>query len=176
MIPSNSRPMLFGTSPHWVLAWTLALLAAAALAPSPVLAQEKPVNLALVTPIQIFPAETAIKGVRLNLIYGRNAALTGLDLGIANHVTGEGKGVQWGLVNLSGSFVGWQSGWVNVSEQEFEGLQWGLVNSAGRINGLQLAFVNYAKRANGIQIGLVNIIKEGGQFPFMVIANWGFEN
>jgi len=165
MIRSHSWPMLLG----------LPLLAATTLTPSPALGQEKPVNLALVTPIQIFPADVAIKGVRLNVIYGRNAALTGLDLGIANHVVGEGKGVQWGLVNISGSFVGWQNGWVNVSEQEFEGLQWGLVNSAGRINGLQLAFVNYAKRANGIQIGIVNIIKEGGQFPFMVIANWGFE-
>jgi len=165
MTPSHSLPALLG----------LSIVAVAALAPSPARAQEKPVNLALVTPIQIFPEDQVIKGVRLNLIYGRNAAVTGLDVGIANHILGEGTGVQWGLVNISGSFVGWQNAWVNVSEQNFEGFQWGLVNSAGRISGLQLALVNYAKRANGIQIGLVNIIKEGGQFPFMVIANWGFE-
>lgn len=137
--------------------------------------QARPVNLALVTPIQIFPATDSVAGVRLNLIYGRNAGMTGLDVGLANHVTGATTGVQWGLVNISGSFVGWQSGAVNVTEEEFQGLQWAWINSAGRINGLQLGLVNYAKRANGIQIGLVNIIKEGGQFPFMVIANWGFE-
>ena len=153
----------------------LALVAVLAVTPGSARAQTKPVNLALVTPIQIFPAEQAIGGVRLNVIYGRNAALAGLDVGIANHIVGEGKGVQLGAVNISGSFVGWQNAWVNVTEENFEGLQWGLVNSAGRISGLQVALVNYARRANGIQIGLVNIIKEGGQFPFMVIANWGFE-
>jgi hypothetical protein len=157
----------------------LAAVAAVALAtlgaPSLVRAQARPVNLALVTPIQIFPATDSIKGVRLNLIYGRNASVTGLDVGIANHTTGATTGVQWGMVNITGSFVGWQNGMVNVTEEEFEGLQWGWVNSAGRINGLQLGLVNYAKRANGVQIGIVNIIKEGGQFPFMVIVNWGFE-
>jgi hypothetical protein len=137
---------------------------------------ERPVNLALVTPIQVFPATDVVKGVRLNLIYGKNAAMTGLDLGIANHVTGLTKGVQWGLVNITESGMGWQNGFVNLTEGEFEGLQWGAFNSAGRINGLQVAFVNYAQRANGVQIGLVNIIKEGGFLPVMVIANWGFED
>lgn len=139
-------------------------------------AKEHPVNLALVTPIQVFPATDAIKGVRLNLIYGKNVAMTGLDVGIANHVTGLTKGVQWGVVNITESGMGWQYGLVNVTEAEFEGLQWGGFNSAGRINGLQLALVNYAQRANGVQIGLVNIIKEGGFLPVMVIANWGFED
>jgi hypothetical protein len=136
---------------------------------------ERPINLALVAPIQIFPATDAVKGVRLNLIYGKNAAMTGLDLGIANHVTGLAKGVQWGLVNLTDAMVGWQDGFVNLNEGEFEGLQSGAFNSTGRINGLQFGLVNYARRANGVQIGLVNIIKEGGFLPFMVIANWGFE-
>ena len=139
-------------------------------------AKEHPVNLALVTPIQVFPATDAIKGVRLNVIYGKNVAMTGLDIGIANHVTGLTKGVQWGLVNITESGMGWQNGFVNVAEAEFEGLQWGAFNSAGRINGLQVAVVNYAQRANGVQIGLVNIIKEGGFLPVMVIANWGFED
>jgi len=148
------------------------------LAISPVSAQqqERPVQLSLVTPVQIFPAEYAVKGFRLNLIYGRNAAFSGFDLGLANHVTpGPATGVQWGLVNLTESFIGWQDGVVNLNSGEFEGLQLGGFNSAGRINGLQLGLVNYSKRANGVQIGLVNIIKEGGTFPVMVIANWGFE-
>ena len=138
--------------------------------------KEHPVNLSLVTPVQVFPATDAIKGVRLNLIYGKNVAMTGLDLGIANHVTGLTKGVQWGLVNITESGMGWQYGFVNITEAEFEGLQWGGFNSAGRINGLQIAIVNYARRANGVQIGLVNIIEEGGFLPVMVIANWGFED
>lgn len=151
-----------------IAAWALLLMAAA-----PAAAQDRPINIALVTPIQIFPADDRITGVRLNLIYGRNAAMTGLDLGIANHVAGRMSGVQWGIVNLADSMVGWQSGTVNYTAGRFEGLMWGAVNYTGHINGLQLGLVNYAARAKGIQIGLVNIIKEGGQFPVMVIANWG---
>jgi hypothetical protein len=83
--------------------------------------------------------------------------------------------VQWGWVNITESMVGWDYGAVNYTKREFEGFQWGAVNYAGRINGLQLAIVNYAERANGVQVGLVNIIKEGGMFPVMIIANWGFE-
>ena len=77
------------------------------------------------------------------------------------------------MVNLAESMVGWQAGTVNYTSGRFEGLMWGPVNYTGHLNGLQLGLVNYAARANGIQIGLVNIIKEGGQFPVMVIVNWG---
>ncbi|MFC1640182.1 LA_2272/LA_2273 family lipoprotein [Gemmatimonadota bacterium] len=142
---------------------------------SPAEAQTKPINIALVTPIQIVPPEVAVSGFRWNIIYGKNSAMTGLDIGIANHVAGPMKGVQWGIVNLTESMVGWQDGFVNYTTGEFEGLQWGGVNYAGRINGLQLGIVNYAERANGVQVGLINIIKEGGMFPVMIIANWGFE-
>jgi len=156
--------------------WLRPSIAAAALlvmAATPCVAQEHPINVALVTPIQIFPADQPIKGLRLNLIYGRNSEMTGLDVGIANHVAGRMTGVQWGVVNLADDMVGWQSGTVNYTAGSFEGLMWGGVNYTGHINGLQLGIVNYAARANGVQIGLVNIIKKGGQFPVMVIANWG---
>ena len=141
----------------------------------PAAAQNKPINIALVTPIQIVPETEAVSGFRWNIIYGKNSAMTGLDLGIANHVGGHMEGVQFGWVNLTETMVGWQDGIVNYNTGEFEGLQWGGVNYTGRINGLQLGVVNYAERANGVQIGLVNIIKEGGFLPVMIIANWGFE-
>jgi len=142
---------------------------------SPVSAQPKPINIALVTPIQIVPAEEAVSGFRWNILYGNNSSMSGLDLGLANQVSGPMEGVQWGLVNLTESMVGWQYGAVNYTTGNFEGLQWGGVNYAGRINGLQLGFVNYAERAHGVQVGLINIIKEGGFLPVMIIANWGFE-
>jgi len=138
-------------------------------------AQKKPINISLVTPIQIFSAETAISGVRWNILYGRNNSMSGLDFGLVNHVSGSMTGVQLGGVNLVESMSGWQDGVVNYSEGELEGFQSGGVNYAGRINGLQLGVVNYAERANGVQIGLINIIKEGGFLPVMIIANWGFE-
>lgn len=63
------------------------VLVIAVLMAAPAFAQNKPVQLALVTPIQIFPEDNSITGVRLNLLYGRNASVTGLDLGLVNHTT-----------------------------------------------------------------------------------------
>lgn len=153
--------------------------------------QTRPVQLALVTPIQIFPEEDAIGGVRLSLLYGRNVSVAGFDLGLVNHTTtGTTKGVQWGIVGIAERrFVGWQGNYVNVVNGTFEGFQSGLVNYSGEAtgfllgwvnytkytNGLQLAIVNYTKRMKGIQVGLLNIIEEGGFLPIFPIVNWSFE-
>lgn len=139
-------------------------------------AQSKPVQLSLFTPIQLFPEDTEISGIRLSLIYGRNVAVTGLDLGLVNHTTtGKFLGVQFGLVGLADTdFKGFQDNMVNVVKRDFEGFQWGFVNYAHYANGFQLGFVNYAESMKGLQIGLVNIIKQGGQFPVFPIINWSF--
>lgn len=139
-------------------------------------AEEKPIQLSLLAPIQIFPEETAIKGIRLSLLYGKNVSVTGLDWGLVNHTTtGISKGVQFGLVGIADSgFVGWQDNWVNVVHAEMEGFQWGLVNYAGKANGFQLGLINYAQSMHGLQIGLVNVIKQGGAFPVFPIVNWSF--
>ncbi len=148
------------------------------LAACPVMAQEqeKPVQLSLFTPIQIFPEETPIKGIRFNLFYGRGVAISGLDLGMVNHTTtGNSMGVQFGMVGLAeANFTGWQDNFVNVTRGDFEGFQWGFVNYARRANGFQLGFVNYAGSMKGLQIGLINIIEQGGQFPVFPIVNWSF--
>ncbi len=142
----------------------------------PVQAQTKPVQVSLVTPIQIFPEKYTITGIRLNLLYGRNVSVQGVDIGLVNHVTtGKFQGFQWGLVGLADAdFSGWQDCAVNVVQVRCEGLQWGLVNYAGDMSGLQFGLVNYAKKMKGLQIGLVNIIKQGGQFPVFPIVNWSF--
>jgi hypothetical protein len=139
-------------------------------------ATERPVQLSLFNPIQIFPEGDAIKGLRFNLLYGKNTSVKGLDLGFVHHNTsGLSKGVQWGFVGINdGDFLGWQSNWVNVTKGRCEGLQWGLFNSAGHASGLQLGFVNYAQTMHGVQIGLINIIKQGGQFPVFPFVNWSF--
>lgn len=141
-----------------------------------IFAQSKPIQLAFFTPVQIFPEENPISGVRFNLIYGRNISVTGLDLGLVNHTTKDlSKGVQFGLVGLVDSdFIGWQNNWINITKNNFEGFQWGIVNYANFANGLQLGIVNYTGSMKGLQIGLVNIIKEGGAFPFFPIVNWSF--
>jgi hypothetical protein len=142
----------------------------------PVLAQEKPIQLSLFSPIQLVPEEDAISGVRLSLLYGKNKYVTGLDWGLVSHCTsGMSKGVQFGVVGyVEADFMGWQSSVVNYTKGNFEGFQWGFVNYAGHANGLQLGFVNYAVSMKGLQVGLVNIIKQGGQFPVFPIVNWSF--
>ena len=138
-------------------------------------AQDKPIQLALFNPIQIADENTSITGVRLNLIYGKNTHVTGLDWGFVNHSTsGVSKGVQFGIVGIvEADFTGWQDNGVNITKGKFEGLQWGIVNYAGTVSGLQIGIVNYAANmTKGLQIGLVNIIKQGGQFPFFPIVNW----
>lgn len=143
---------------------------------SPAYSQSKPIQLSLVTPVQLFKPSTPIAGIRVNLIYGRNVSITGIDWGLVNHTTdGISTGVQFGLVNLNDNhFTGWQDGLVNITKGNAEGLQWGLVNSAEYASGLQLGFVNYARSMKGLQIGLVNIIRQGGAFPVFPIINWSF--
>jgi hypothetical protein len=143
---------------------------------APAAAQEKPIQLALIAPIQIFPENTSITGLRLNLLYGRNETVRGIDLGLVNHTkSGESVGIQWGFVNLTdANFTGFQDGWVNITKGDFEGMQWGFVNYAGHGNGLMVGFVNYAMSMKGLQIGLVNVIRQGGQFPVFPIVNWSF--
>ena len=142
----------------------------------PVMAQEKPIQLALFNPVQIFPENTSITGLRLNLIYGKNRNVSGIDWGFVNSTTGSQVGWQNGFINLvDGGFLGLQTGFVNLTDSKFEGLQWGFVNyHKGKVSCLQLGFVNYAGSIKEIQIGLINIIAQGGTFPFFPIINWSF--
>lgn len=152
------------------------LLIALSLCPAPVSAENKPVQVAVFNPIQIFPEDASIGGVRINLIYGRNAYVSGVDFGLVNHTTtGLTKGWQTGVVGLvDKDFMGFQDNAVNVVKGNMEGFQWGFVNYAHYANGLQLGLVNYAASMKGVQIGLVNIIGQGGQFPIFPIVNWSF--
>jgi hypothetical protein len=172
----------------------LALLAicTGALFPARTLAQqESPFQLALFNPVQIRAEDQAISILRINLLYGKNTYVKGLDLGLVNHTTsGTTKGWQLGLVGYNeGEFAGWQDNYVNVTEGRFLGLQSGIFNSAGggegvqagtvnvssaRFSGLQLSLVNIADDLYGIQIGLVNIIKSKETLSFLPIVNWKF--
>ena len=62
-----------------------------------VLADERPIQLALLTPVQLFPETDTVCGVRLNLLYGRNVSVTGLDIGLINHTT---QGISTGSLDL----------------------------------------------------------------------------
>ena len=50
--------------------------------------QGNPIQLALFNPIQIVPEGESVNGIRLNLIYTKNANVTGFDMGLVNQTTG----------------------------------------------------------------------------------------
>ena len=153
--------------------------------------KSKPVQVSIINPVQLFNEDASIKGIRFNLLYGKNRTMHGLDVGLVNQV-GEGsfKGMQYGFANITdasakglqlgvvnfnkGSMTGLQWGGVNTTK-EMKGFQYGVVNHAGTMRGFQLGFVNYAEVMDkGLQIGLINIIREGGKFPVFPVINWSF--
>ncbi len=146
------------------------------LSKSLIFADDKIVQLALFNPVQIFPEENSITGVRLNLLYGNNASVTGLDFGLVNRTSEkQSVGIQWGILGLADrGFIGLQANSVNVTHYEFKGVQFGFVNVAENANGLMIGIVNFAKRMYGIQIGIFNLIGEGGVAPVLPIVNWAF--
>jgi hypothetical protein len=139
-------------------------------------AEEQAIQLSLFNPLQIRPEDTAIKYFRFNLIYGRNTSLVGLDLGLVNHLTaGESQSLQIGMANwVDADIKGLQYGLLNITKGNFTGWQWGFVNSSGHAKGLMLGFINVADSMYGLQVGLINVIKEGGMLPFFPIFNFSF--
>jgi hypothetical protein len=168
----------------------ISILIAGSLCPSPVDAQEKPFQLALFHPAQIRGEEESISIFRLNLIYGKNVSIKGIDLGIANQLTGgESIGFQLGLVGyVGGDFSGWMDNAANIVEGRFVGLQtgfyngagdgkavqFGIVNNSGNMRGFQLGFVNITETMYGLQIGLLNIIESKERFSILPLVNWYF--
>ncbi len=159
---------------------------------APLAAQDNPVQLSFFTPAAIVGEGQSVSGLRLNLIYAKNASVQYVDLGFGfNYSTGNGVGIQWALVSKTdGTFSGWQSGLAAITEKRFTGLQtgaytsatdgqgvqFGWVNTAKSWNGLQLGLVNYTERMvnGGLQIGIINIIKTGGVAPVLPLVNFTF--
>lgn len=103
-----------------------------------------PLQIALVHPVQLVDDLEDVNGLRLNVIYGDNFNVSGLDLGLVNKVTGDQKGVQIGLFN-----------------------------DAYSATGLQVGLFNRTEWLDGVQIGLVNIHKNG-KYEFLPIVNFSF--
>ncbi|MFC1544882.1 LA_2272 family surface repeat-containing protein [Gemmatimonadota bacterium] len=138
--------------------------------------KNRPIQIALITPAQIFPEDNPIVGLRLNLIYGRSVSVKGLDWGLINHTTtGTTTAWQAGFIGMVDSdFLGLQDNAVNVVKGSCEGLQIGIVNYTNDMHGLQLGLINYAKTTHGLQIGALNIISQNGAFPVFPVINWSF--
>lgn len=106
----------------------------------------QPVNLALLSPIQLVPEDQSVKGFRLSLLYGRNQDVEGIDLSLIGVNDGNGSGIQFGAINY-----------------------------AETVEGIQLSFLNLADQLHGIQIGILNFAKNGFM-PVFPIFNFNFDD
>lgn len=132
-----------------------------------------PVMISLLTPAQAPSAEWDVKGLRIDLLYGRCQNLYGLDLGLVNHTVKQEAGLAVGLVNYTeDKVVGAQIGGVNIGER-VKALQVGLYNEADDISGLQVGLINHTRLMRGVQVGLINVI-ENSDLAFLPIVNFFF--
>lgn len=141
--------------------------------------------------------------MRIDLLYGENRDIWGLDLGLVNIVTremlgsqiglaninlGEMAGVQIGIDNIIGNMpalassslknataYGLQLGALNVvyPDRMIIGAQVGLINVADKMQGLQIGIINCANDLTGVQIGLLNY-NEAAEFYMAPIINTCF--
>lgn len=144
-----------------------------------------PFQFAVFNPLQLFNEGKDIIGLRLTLVYGGNADVSGIDLGlginsshnftgiqiagIMNNAAGDpgdfiGTGIQIaGLGNTTDHLYGIQIGGLgNGVTNDATGIQIGLVgNVASTVKGIQIGGLynfNYGKNSSitGIQIGVFN--------------------
>lgn len=173
---------------------TRILTIASSLAALNVLA-DTPIQLSLTPDIALFPRDTTVNGLTLNIwgqnpqgalalgfVNGSTGNSAGLSIGLINYAQSY-SGVQWGAINISTeNFIGWQHGWINVAQGTFSGFQLAFVNVAEDATGFQLGAVNYAQNLRGLQIGVINIAMNNAmfdRFPDQLatgfpILNWSF--
>lgn len=139
------------------------------------------------TKAQLFPQETTVIGLRLNLVASENYDVMGVDVGfwskaiqmdafqvnLVNLIDTEFNGITVGLLSQMGSVSGVQAGLVNLVRHDINGVQAGLFNRADDVNGIQIGLINRTVSLRGIQIGLVNLLAEG-PLTFFPIINAAF--
>ena len=146
-----------------------------------------PFQVSVFPSLQIFDEDVHITGLKLNLLYGYNTAVSGFDIGLCggagdfegvqvnflNNVEEIASGLRISLLNLSDDFEGIEIAPINYSSVTADGLRIGLVNVTQESKGLQIGLVNYTRFMKGVQIGLINVIAES-KVSFMPILNARF--
>jgi hypothetical protein len=144
------------------------------------------------SPIQLFPENYDVYGLRINALYGENRSMYGIDLGMYSALSNDMYGFQIagvacsrdgdafgisaaGIANMSiGDDAGLSvAGFMNLASGEFSGIQIGAVCRAQRFNGVQIGVFNHCDDFKGVQIGLVNICRNQS-LPFTVLLNFRF--
>lgn len=136
---------------------------------------------------QLFPNETDVIGLRLNLVASQNDTVTGIDLGFVslgadfqairanlyNSSDYRFCGVEAGLVNRDVALAGLAIAPFNLVSGDASAMQIGLFNHANFMTGLQIGVFNHANSLRGLQIGLINLI-EDGPLTFFPVLNMAF--
>ena len=139
------------------------------------------------TACQIFPEETAVTGLRLNLAASRNDVVTGVDVGLVslgsdmqavrvnlvNIADYHFSGLEVGLFNHDEALSGLSVGLFNAVDGDGSGMQIGVFNKANAMTGMQIGLFNQAVTLRGIQIGLINLIDDG-PLTFFPVINMAF--
>jgi len=118
-----------------------------------------PIQLSLVPPLQLHPPSAHIAGLRLNVLYGSNQSMEGMDVGLINHVRQESRAFAVGAVNyVGGNAKAFHLGAVNIVRGSEPDLEVGVLNSANKLFGWQFGVLNRSNSfRHGIQFGLVNL-------------------
>lgn len=136
---------------------------------------------------QLFPNETDVMGLRINLPVSQNDTVTGIDLGFVSlgadfqairanlYNTSDYRfcGVEAGLVNRDVSLAGLAVAPFNLVSGDASAIQVGLFNHANFMTGMQIGVFNHANSLRGLQIGLINLI-EDGPLTFFPVINMAF--
>lgn len=142
-----------------------------------------PYGIAFLEDSQYPAVDMSVKGMRLCVIYGENADVWGLDIGIFGcRVNGNlfglelagvisSVGLSSGSVQMGGiasiceeDFCGCQiSGIANSTGQAVYGGQVSIFNMAQSIYGTQIGVINRCERAQGVQIGVVNFAEKANR-------------
>ena len=126
--------------------------------------------------LQIADVTEDVRGLRIDIFYGENRNVSGVDLGIVNSTTGDFVGFGWapGANLVDGSAVGVQWSWIySRTTGEFTGWQTAIVSRIGGygscglqtgwvtlnesdFTGAQIGLFNKAETLKGLQLGIVN--------------------
>jgi hypothetical protein len=137
-----------------------------------------PLKISLWPSVQLVSQDSSICGGRLSLVWGKNTAVRGIDIGIVNGVesikdiqpdglnmvSGRDKTESWGLEIAGLNYA---------RDTKYTGIQIGLANIELNtvMNGLQVSLLNYAEEANGIQLAIIG--NDTKKYFYGVQMAWG---
>ena len=136
---------------------------------------------------QLVPEDIDVSGLKINLPYGSNQNVAGIDIGFVSindnvaalqlnwlNVSNDSfSGIQFGIVNLSGASAGLSFSFFNSTESISKGVDLAFINTALEHRGVQIGLINYTEFLTGVQLGLVNIATKS-TLPFFPFINFCF--